>query len=165
MKTTKDLMKKATIFLTGFLFVTVTVTAQDGKEKADKNNVKQLLDSKEYIFKAQSTTSLRGSFQQLTSEYDLRLYGDSVVSYLPYFGRAYTAPLDSRESGIQFTSTQFDYNVSGRKNGWDVTLRPKDVSSIQQMILNVTKSGRASLQVTSTNREPISFNGIIVGRQ
>ncbi|HYH14546.1 MAG TPA: DUF4251 domain-containing protein [Flavisolibacter sp.] len=159
-------MKKAAFFLATLFFLTNDVTAQSSKQsKNGEEDIKQLLEGKEYIFRAQSTSPLRGGFRQLTSEYDLRLYGDSLVSYLPYFGRAYTAPLNPRESGIQFTSTQFDYNVSARKKGWDITLRPRDVSNVQQMILNVTKSGRATLQVISNNREPISFNGVIVKRR
>lgn len=161
MKTPIHFIKKAAVLLSSLFFLSVTVQAQDAKQQK-RQDIKQLLESKEYVFKAQSVTPVRGGFRQLTTEYDLRLLGDSLVSYLPYFGRAYTAPLDPRETGIQFTSTQFKYELTPRKRGWDVTLRPTDVSNVQQMVLSVTPSGRATLQVISTNREPISFNGVVV---
>jgi hypothetical protein len=106
---------------------------------------------------------LGGRFRQLnTSEYDLRIAGDSVISYLPYFGRAYSAPLDPSKSGIQFTSTNFKYEQSPRKKGgWNILIEPKDANDVRQLTLLVTESGSASLQVISNNRQSISFNGYV----
>ncbi|ANE52729.1 DUF4251 domain-containing protein [Flavisolibacter tropicus] len=163
MKTPLLLLKHAAVFLCSIVLFVTSVQAQDDKKQKGQD-IKQLLDSKEYIFKAQQVTPSRGGARQLTSEYDLRLLGDSLVAYLPYFGRAYSAPIDIKESGLQFTSTNFGYELSTRKKGWDVVMRPKDVSSIQQLVLMVSSSGRATLQVTSTNREPISFNGQVLSR-
>jgi hypothetical protein len=162
METQLSFLKQAALFLCSFLLYSISLQAQDAKQQSQ--DIKQLLENKEYIFKAQSVTPVRGGARQLTSEYDLRLLGDSLVAYLPYFGRAYSAPIDLKESGLQFTSTDFGYELSSRKKGWDVVLRPKDVSSVQQLVLMVSSSGRATLQVTSTNREPISFNGIVLSR-
>jgi len=160
------MFKQAVIILGVLFLLSGTAQAQEANnKKAERATLQRLLESKEYVFKAQSVTPMRGGFQQLMSEYDLRLLGDSLVSYLPYFGRAYTAPLDTRQNGIQFTSTEFEYVVKPKKKGWDISFRPKDVSSVQQLHLNVTASGRATLQVISTNREPISFNGMIVARR
>jgi hypothetical protein len=164
MKTSMFFLKKAAILFSSLFLFVITTQAQKAKQQKGQD-IRQILDSKEYIFRAQTVTPLRGGFRQLTSEYDLRLLGDSLVSYLPFFGRAYTAPLDPRESGIQFTSTKFDYSVKERKKGWDITFRPTDVASVQQLVLSVTASGRATLQVISTNREAISYSGIVVARR
>jgi hypothetical protein len=160
-------MKRALFVAFAFLTMMVGVQAQDSSKEQKKNkaeSVKQLLESKEYVFKAQSVNPARGAMRQLTSEYDVRLLGDSLVSYLPYFGRAYSAPINPNNAGIQFTSTQFDYAIKQRKKGWDITLRPRDESSVQQLVLSVTESGRAMLQVISTNREAISFQGYVAAR-
>jgi hypothetical protein len=88
--------------------------------------------------------------------------GDSIVSFLPYFGRAYSAPLDPTKGGIQFTSTDFEYDQTARnKGGWIINIKPRDVQDVRQLTLTVTQSGSASLQVISTNRQGISFNGRI----
>ena len=42
----------------------------------------------------------------LSPYYYLKVSKDTVVAYLPYFGRAYTAPADPTEGGIKFTSTK-----------------------------------------------------------
>jgi len=166
MKTLVYLLRRTAILLSSLFRFTFSVYAQDGNnKKRDAQTIQQLLESKEFVFRAQSVNPARGGFRQLTSEYDLRLLGDSLVSHLPFFGRAYSAPLDPRQSGIQFTSTQFEYEVKPKKKGWDIRLRPKDVESVQQMHLHVTTSGRATLQVISTNREQISFNGVIAKRR
>ena len=166
MKTSVYFLKRTAILLGSLFLFTIGVQAQDANEKKrDAQAIQQLVESKEFVFRAQSVTPIRGGFRQLTSEYDLRLLGDSLVSYLPYFGRAYSAPLDPRQGGLQFTSTEFDYEVKPKKKGWDIRLKPKDVTSVQQMTLNVTTTGRATLQVISNNREPISFNGVIAKRR
>ena len=105
---------------------------------------------------------MSGRTRQLTSDYDVKVTKAQVVSYLPYFGRAYSAPIDPSQGGIQFTSKDFDYTTTPRKKGgWDIQLKPKDYRDVQQMSLSITEDGYASLQVTSTNRQLISFTGYI----
>lgn len=128
------------------------------KETVIKNKVQ----AKSYVFMAQSVSPMRGSMRQLTTEYDLRVSPDSIISWLPYFGRAYSAPINPSEGGIKFTSTNFDYTViTKNKGGWDIRIKPKDVTDINQLLLTVFESGSASLQVISNNRDPIIFSGYI----
>lgn len=100
--------------------------------------------------------------RNITSNYDLTITQDSVISYLPYFGRAFTADYNVTKSPLDFISTNFDYNVApGKKDGWTVTIKPKDNKSVQTMYLTVSSEGYASLQVTSIDRTGISFNGYV----
>ena len=134
--------------------------AQDEKEAAVKN----MIESKEYVFKAQTALPTTGRTRQLNSEFDLKVSDDTLVSYLPYFGRAFSAPMNSSQGPLNFTSTDFDYKVSNRKKGgWDILIKPKDVNDPRQMALSVYDNGNASLTVTSNNRQPIAFNGYITG--
>ncbi|WP_114789254.1 DUF4251 domain-containing protein [Niabella yanshanensis] len=98
---------------------------------------------------------------QLTSGYDVKITPDSVTAYLPFFGRSFTAPLDPTKGGIQFTSTDFDYKQSIKKKNYQITITPKDNRDIRNLLLTVTPSGYAYLQVLSMNKTPISFNGVI----
>jgi hypothetical protein len=95
------------------------------------------------------------------SQYDVRITKDSVVAYLPYFGRSYTPSLDPKEAGTRFKSKDFKYSSVKRKKNWTITIDPKDTKDRQQLILNVSESGYASLSVNNPNRQPISFNGYI----
>jgi len=156
-------MKQLTI-LTGFVLFLAGLAPVNAQE-LDKATVKKLIDSKTYIFHAQSATPLGGSTRQLTSDYNLNLIGDSLVSYLPYFGRAYTAPMPN-ETGLDFISSDFTYKVKERKKGgWDVTIEPKDQRNVRSMLLSISESGYTSLSVTSNSRQPISFYGYISERK
>lgn len=144
--------------------LTNLVHAQDVKEnkKEKATSIKTLLDSKSFVFKAQSALPTIGTTRQLTSDYDLRLTGDTLQSYLPYFGRAYQAPINPADGGIRFTSTEFEYKLVEQKKGrYEVDIRPKDEKDVRIMHLSVSKNGYASLQVLSNNRQPITFNGYV----
>jgi len=147
---------KLFLLLTAFTSFSV-VHAQD----KDHASVQKMIESKNFVFKAQTVLPQRGSVRQLTSDYDLQLLGDSVVSFLPFFGRAYAAPIGSSEGGIKFTSTDFSYVVKNKKKGWDITILPKDTRDVRQLFLTVTESGYARLQVISNDRDGIAYNGYI----
>lgn len=147
------------IAITLLLSITVSMQAQ-GKEAV---SAQQLIESKNYVFKAESVSPPRGRFRQLTSEYDLVVSGDTVIAFLPYFGRAYSAPINPSEGGIKFTSSDFEYKVEKKKKrGWEIFIKPKDVSDGQELYLTIFDNNRATLRVNSVNRESISFNGYIM---
>lgn len=139
----------------------MAVHAQD----LDKSIVQNFIKTKEFVFKAQTVLPMTGMSRQLTSDYDVRFLGDSVVAYLPYFGRAYSAGY-GEGGAIDFTSTKFEYKVKERKKGgWDVSIKPKDAKDVQALNFTVSENGYASLQVTSNNRQPISYNGYVMERK
>ena len=120
----------------------------------------KLVDSQQFKFVADNVAPLRGKTRQLTSEYSIKVTKDSLESYLPFFGRATQAPMNSSESGIQFTSTKFTYKVAqGRNKSKEVTIIPLDRNDIQQLNFIIFDNGSATLNVTSTFKDPISFNG------
>jgi hypothetical protein len=151
------------------LSLITTLSAQNGKKdkKAEQAAaVKAMIEAQRYVFKAQSVIPTGGRFRQLnTSDYDLKVGKDTIESYLPYFGRAYSAPMDPTQGGIKFTSTKFDYQLKETKKGWEVTIKPTDGGDARQLFMTIFSNGTASLQVTSTNRQPISFNGYIAERK
>jgi hypothetical protein len=155
MKTHTMLLKKSVLFL--FLAFGFAVA-----HAQDSTSVKTAVETKHFVFKAQTALPTAGTMRQLSGEdYMVRVSGDSLASYLPYFGRAYTAPI-GREGGIKFKTTQSDYAVKARrKGGWDIRLRPKDVSDVRELLFTVSDNGYASLRVLSNNRQPISFNGTV----
>jgi len=147
-------------FIAIALLLAVTAIAQ--AQEKDAAATQQLVESKNYIFKAESVNPPRGRFRQLTSEYDLVVNSDTVSAFLPYFGRAYTAPINSSEGGIKFSSSDFEYTVEKKKkNSWQVFIKPKDVSDTQELYLTIFDNKKATLRVNSVNRESILFNGYI----
>lgn len=130
-------------------------------QNMDSVVVRQKLEDKKYTFIAQSANPMRGRVVQLTSVYDLRISGDSVVAALPYYGRAYSAPINPSDNGINFTAVTSEYKSVYRKKRWEITIRPKEVSTVNEMNLIIYPNGRATLQVNSNIRQPISFYGFL----
>ncbi|MGE5521794.1 MAG: DUF4251 domain-containing protein [Candidatus Dadabacteria bacterium] len=149
--------------ITGFLLLLIAISISSCSTPKDStSDIKPLITSKSYIFKAQTALPMGGSVVQLTSPYDLRVSRDSVVAYLPYYGRAYNIDPYSSEGGIKFTSTKFNYKVNeAKKGGYQVTIVPTDQRDVRQLYLTVYPSGNASLQVSSNNRQPITFEGFV----
>jgi len=134
------------------------------KEQAEK--VQKLVELQNYTFVAQYAQPMTGGSINLTSEYDLKVGLDAVTAYLPYFGRAYVAPIDPTEGGIKFNSTDFDYRLNkNRKGGWTAFININDGKQGIQMTLNIASSGSAILSVSDNNRQSISFNGHLAERK
>jgi len=151
--------------LTYQIFLADGLKAQDIREDRD-SQVKELIVSKHFVFSAESVLPSNGRLRILNSGEQMDLNGDTLITDLPFFGRAYTAPVNPAEGGFHFTSTDFEYIVKERKRGgWDVSIKPRDNSDVRQLSLNVSPGGAASLQVTSNNREFISFNGHVKERK
>lgn len=150
---------KSLIYIALISVLAGTMTAQAQSKDPAEN--KRIVEAKNYVFQAQTATPQRGRVVNLTSEYDLTIAGDSIIAFLPYFGRAFTAPVPGSEGGIKFTSTSSAYSVTPKKGKWEIVIRPKDVSDVQELYLDIFENGYANLRVTSTNRSFISFNGFI----
>lgn len=146
--------------ITVFVLLTLFIAAP---HRTSAQSVKTLIDSQNYVFLVQIAQPLRGPTRHMTTDdYTLQITKDKVVSDLPYFGRAYTAPMDPTQSVLQFTSGKFSYTLTpGKKDGWIVLIKPMDHREIQQMQLTISSDGYSSLQVMSVNRDPISFYGIV----
>jgi hypothetical protein len=146
------------------LILVASVNAQD---KEDKNAIlKKAIEAKSYVFVAQTVQPTSGRLRQLTSTYRLEVKVDTVIADLPYFGRAYTAPIDPSKGGINFTSTDFEYtNTPRKKGGWSILIKPKENVDARQLILDISANGYANLQVISNNRQAISFSGYVQERK
>jgi hypothetical protein len=150
MKYLKFLMAIPLIFFSGMLLA---------QHKADRT--RSIIESKNFTFMAQSVMPSRGSFRNLTSEYDLTVSGDSLSVYLPYFGEAF-APVDPTESPLQFSSSGIKYLASQSKKGnWNITIIPSGIHDARQFNLSITSSGYGTLTVNFNNRQPITFNGYL----
>src|SRR5579872_1513373 len=121
MKALQSLLKKMFILLipvcAGQSSSLYAQSAKADKQAEKAVVIRNLVDSQNYAFIAQSAMPMSGPVRQLTSDYDLKVTKDKIVSYLPYFGRAYVAPIDPSRGGIQFTSKDFDYKTTERKKG------------------------------------------------
>ncbi|PJJ79501.1 DUF4251 domain-containing protein [Mucilaginibacter auburnensis] len=166
----------------------ISQTTAPDKKATQIAELKRIVDGKNYIFKATTampTTSagvqvsgniggpnsvlnqLNSGMINLTGSYDVSLKNDSLSVFLPYYGTAFSAPINPTEGGIKLNTTKFDYNVAQKKKGsLQITFKPQKLETrspadVYRMILSVSPGGYATLQVISVNRMPITFNGMV----
>lgn len=120
-----------------------------------------MVESKSFVFTAETARPMRGGNQQLSGGYDLTVNPGSIVAYLPYYGRAQTIPIDASDGGVKFSSTNFQYEAVAGKKGWKITIKTNDVSHVRQLYLTIYDNGKATLDVMNINRDDISYNGYI----
>src|ERR1700752_1622217 len=138
MNTMNLILRKAVIAFFIIIASPDILHAQDTK-KDKEALVQQLVETKNYVFVAETALPTSGRIRQLTSGYELRVSGDTINSYLPYFGRAYVAPINPAEGGIEFTSQDFEYTAKAKKKGgWNILINPKDAKDVRQLILDVS---------------------------
>lgn len=154
-------MKTLKIFTSIFVASAFIALSPVKAQQKDSTKIQKKIEAKNYRFIAQSATPQRGGYRNLTSSYDLTVKEKSIVAYLPFYGRAYTAPINSTDGGIKFTSKDFEYTSKQIKNGWEISIKPKDADGVSQLFLTVFDNGSASLQVQNINRDAISFDGYI----
>lgn len=150
------------LLFAGFSLEANAQKSKKEKQEVDSQTVKSAVEGRKFTFKAKSATPSRGGVIQLNSDYEMSVSPEEIKSELPYFGRSFSGGYGGSESGITFTSNKFEYDLKPKKKGgWDVTIKPNDTSQISKLFLSITSMGNATLRVTSTDRDSISYSGVI----
>lgn len=156
--------------ITTFIVVTIGViffscgASQTAIEKAKQ--AEHLSEQiRDFNFKFKATHAYPQNYKSiyLSTFYDVKVSPDTVQAYLPYYGRAYTAPMDPSEGGIKFISTDFKYEIEkGKKAGnWLIKIRTADTTRPFELSFDLWDNGTGRLTVQDRNRQNISFQGNI----
>ena len=137
-----------------------TLSAQTKKEKKElkKQAVEKLVTSGKYKINVNRALPARGRSVTLTSPYSVEIRNDSVISYLPYYGRAYSIPYGGGE-GLNFKAPLTDYKLE-----WDKKETAKIKFSARSeeefdFSIDVFSNGSSTIFVNMQNRQSISFQG------
>jgi hypothetical protein len=141
-----------------------------GFSKVDKKEIKarqrlemaQLIQSGHFRFVARSAHSNLGNFDNLSSNYDMTFDSLKVKAYLPYYGRAYSAPYGG-SGGVKFdlTAKKIKNVYNERKKMFLISTALKDNDESYEIFLNAGLDGYADLKINFQNRQWISYNGTI----
>jgi hypothetical protein len=124
--------------------------------------IKKLIDSRVFVFSPQSASPSSGATVQLTTEFFLKINQDTLESNLPYHGVDNQPRFRTENSPLDFTSTDFDYEMKTGKNGaYDIVIKLNEPNDPDQINLSISTNGYANVRVISPNRQPISFYGEI----
>ena len=145
-----------------FIFLFIALSANLKIFAQDNSAIKNMVESRRFVFLANSATPVKSGIKQLNADYTLKITPDTIISNLPYYGEV-TQPLaTSSDGGIKFTSTDFDYKIENRKKGgWEISILIKDVRYDPRMDITIFENGSSSVRVNSSDRQPISYDGEI----
>lgn len=152
------------IIFFSFLFSSTVVSAKDKKEEVDMFSV---INAGSYIFEAESLTSASGFHKNLMSEYTLIIENDSAIAYLPFFGRSFSGAYGGN-GAIEFSNIMDDYSVvlkekkKEKNNLKQVSFSVKEENELFSCNLSISKSGMATLNISSNNRQSVTFSGEVV---
>jgi hypothetical protein len=163
-------MKNIIILLVVF-FLAINVFAQNDDKKsrkeikaehaaAQKAKIEKIVDSKNFKFVPQSASPTNGRLIPVSTYY-LQVNGDNLVSYLPYYGRAYSPSVNNTSSPLNFKGTIENYEKIEKKKKDQIKFSVKNDGENLTYTLEIFDNGSASLDVQSVRRQPISFNGNI----
>ena len=124
-----------------------------------------LLGKGRYRFAAQRimpTSALRQASNVDPQIYGMTIGGKKLSVRLPFVGTSHSAEFGGSGT-LEFTSEDFDYTVAPRrKDGWSIKIVTRDTGAEHnQITLNVTRAGTATLTVIQPHRESQVFQGII----
>ena len=161
--------------LTRILTIIFAFGAVQASAQTDKETTERIVKQQNFVFNAVTAIPMadnalnqvlnqypnsRNNLLNLSGQqYDVRVTKDSVVAYLPFYGRSFTPSYDPNDSGTKFKSKDFKYNAEKKKKNWVITIEPNDVRDHQKLVFNISEKGYASLSVQNVNRQPMSFNG------
>jgi hypothetical protein len=157
-------MKATRLFiciLTILLISILPISSQTKKQKEEEKQkaIRELVEAQKIRIEVNTAYPMRGPIRNLTTNYSVEIRNDSVFSYLPYFGIAYSIPYGGGK-GLIFDAPINEYKLTFDKKG-TATIRFKTRTDEDSFIytLSIFTSGWADVDVTPTNRQAISFRG------
>ncbi|MDQ8012093.1 MAG: DUF4251 domain-containing protein [Flavobacterium nitrogenifigens] len=131
------------------------------RELKKQNEIKALIDSQDFVFEAQKTTPQGGRLIQLDyNTYFLKFKTDNTTCDLPFFGRGYNVGY-STDGGIKFEGKPENIRVENKKNNTILKATVRGANDVYDLTFSIFYNGSTTLSVSSNNRGPISYDGII----
>ena len=121
--------------------------------------VASAIDNRRFKVEIDYMKPFRGPNRHLSFGYEIRVSGDTLYSYLPYFGAAYNVPYGGGK-GLNWEAPLTGYQVTpGRKGATIVEMTAYNGEDYFLYSFELMPNGAAYLNVRSRDREPISFSG------
>lgn len=129
------------------------------RQAAQMRAVAEGLANRHYKIGVRTMYPPRGMAKQVSYGYTVEVKGDTLVSYLPYIGRAYNVPYGGGK-GLNFTALISEYNTRKDSKGTTyITIHVNNDEDILTYSLTVYEKGQANIDVRAREREPISYSG------
>ena len=123
--------------------------------------VKTALTERNYKISIDRMYPMKVSSKSVSYGYSVEVRNDSLISYLPYFGRAYNVPYGGGK-GLNFSERIGSYEEALMKNGkHHIEIGVTNEEDTYLYTIDVFDNGNSTIAVQSRQREPISYAGRI----
>mgnify|MGYP004443153735 CR=1 FL=1 len=123
----------------------------------EEQELEKAITEKVYRVDVDMMTSSLGTIQ-ITDSYSLTIKGDTLISYLPFMGRAESVPYGGGK-GLNFQTMIDKYEQQKTKKVTRIAIDAQNDEDNYHFDLDIFPNGSTSLRLRSRNREPISYHG------
>lgn len=129
----------------------------------EDSTIRVAINTNKWVFTADRSDPPIGRNAGMSTGYEVRCTGDSMIFTLPYVGTMQGPARFPETTGpLDFKSTDFKISKTQKPNGkWIVTVRIKDHYDVNSCTFTFYENGTASLDVMPSNRTPMDFYGTI----
>lgn len=132
------------------------------RQAAITRQVQEGLDTRHYTIAVDWMKPLGGMARHVTSNYELKVNGDEVDSYLPYVGEAYRLPYGGGK-GLNFKGKIEDYTITYlTSNRSHIEFRVTNDEDTYYFRIDVFNNGKSIIDIIAQERYAISFDGEMV---
>ncbi len=160
-KNMRKILITSVMALTAWVMLVGCATAEERAARAAEQAkaVKTALQERNYQIAVNRMYPSRGASKTVSSGYSVEVRNDSLISYLPYFGRAYDVPYGGG-NGLNFSAPIRNYKESQTKSDLrHIEIDVKNDEDTYLYTLDIFDNGSTDINVRSRQREPISFSG------
>ena len=138
---------------------TLTQAEKEQRKMAQKQAVEKALADRHYTIDVLMMYPQKGPGRQVNGDYSLEVKGDTLVSYLPYFGRAYQVPYGGGK-GLNFSAVMDYYSATTDAKGKTiVVIGVTNDEDTYEYTLSIFDNGSTTIDVSAQQREHISYSG------
>lgn len=138
--------------------------AQRGSRVVDndlRDQVSALISERNFTLTATTAMPMGGPSKRLDGSYGFQVKNDSVYSYLPYYGRAFSVPYGGGE-GLNFDGLIHNYTVEQTKrNNTRINLSVVTKEDTYKIMLEIGIDGGALIQISPNNKQGMTFNATL----
>lgn len=161
-------------FILFFLVIITTVYSQDQSRKGKKRlkaelkaeqirQIREIVNGKNFVFKAETVKPINSKRLTLIDDFGVEVRGDSIFSYLPYFGNNYERDFTTfKNSPMGFMQPINDYDRFSTNEGYKIVVKVKNENEFINLVFHISKRGYTSLSASFLSRQSISYEGEIL---
>lgn len=132
------------------------------REAQVAQQVEQALEASHYTIAVDWMKPLGGMPRHVSSNYELKVNGDDVDSYLPYVGEAYRLPYGGGK-GLNFKGKIRNYKITQTTNNrYVIEFDVNNDEDIYHYRIDMFTNGKAIIDIIGQDRDAISFDGEMI---